>query len=184
MNRRTLLAAPLAGLIQRALAAQLPRPAPPLKFISHLGQQIDLASYKGKVVLLEWLMTTCPHCQESSLLLSKLQTEYAAKGVQVLGVAIDAGAGQKLPDYVRRFATTFPVGVLPHTVATDFLQASIMAPLMMPQMVIIDRQGVIREQYAGDDKWHLQAEKNLRTSIAKYAAQSAVAPAKRTTKKK
>jgi len=184
MNRRQLLLTALAGFGACAHGAQLPRAAPPLKFISHNGQQIDLASYKGKVVLLEWLMTTCPHCQESSRILSKIQTEFAAKGVQVLGVAIDAGAGQKLPDYVRKYATTFPVGVLPHTVATDFLQASVMAPLMMPQVVIVDRQGQIREQYAGDDKWHQQAEKNLRSAIAKYAAHGAGAPAKRAAKRK
>jgi peroxiredoxin len=184
MNRRDLLLASFAGLASRAFGAQLPRLAPPLKFISHLGQQIDLANYKGKVVLLEWLMTTCPHCQVSSQILSKLQTEYAARGVQALGVAIDAGAGQKLPDYVRKYATTFPVGVLPHQVATGWLQASVMAPLMMPQLVIIDRQGQIREQYAGDDKWHEQAEKNLRAAIAKYAAQGAGAAAKRPAKKK
>jgi peroxiredoxin len=174
----------MAGFGARAFGAQIPRPAPPLKFISHLGQQIDLASYKGKVVLLEWLMTTCPHCQVSSQILSKMQTEYAAKGVQALGVAIDAGAGPKLPDYVRKYATTFPVGVLPHQVATSWLQASVMAPLMMPQIVIIDRQGQIREQHGGDDKWHDQAEKNLRAAIAKYTAESAGTAAKRPAKKK
>lgn len=184
MNRRNLLLTALAGLGARAYGAQIPRPAPGLKFISHNGQQIDLAAYKGKVVLLEWLMTTCPHCQVSSQILSKLQTEFAAKGVQALGVAIDAGAGQKLLDYVRKYATTFPVGVMPHQVATNFLQASVMAPLMMPQVVIIDRQGMIREQYAGDDKWHEQTEKNLRASIAKYAAQGSGTPGKPPARKK
>ena len=157
----------------RAFGAQIPRPAMPLKFISHVGQQIDLALYKGKVVLLEWLLTTCPHCQDSSRILSKLQTEYAAKGLQVLGVAIDEGAGLRLPEYVLKYATTFPVGVLPHTVATGFLQASVMEPLMMPQLVVIDRQGIIREQHGGNDPWHQNADKNLRASLPKYFAETA-----------
>jgi len=184
VNRRNLLFAGLAGLSTRAFGAQIPRPAPALKFISHSGQQIDLANYKGKVVLLEWLLTTCPHCQESSRILSKLQTEYAARGVQALGIAIDESAGFKLPDYVRNYARTFPVGALPHRLATGFLQASVMEPLMMPQMVIIDRLGMIREQYGGSDPWHQNAEKNLRAAITKYLAQAGAAPKKQPSKKK
>lgn len=184
MNRRNLIFAGLAGASLRLFGAEIPRPAPPLKFVSHTGQQIDLAAYKGKVVLLEWLLTTCPHCQESSTLLSKLQREYGAKGVQALGVAIDDNAGPKLPDYVSRFATGFPVGALPHRMATSFLQASIMQPLMMPQIVIIDRMGMIREQYSGNDPWHTSAEKNLRASIAKYLSQPAGAAKKGPSKKK
>ena len=184
MNRRNLIFAGLAGLSTRAFGAVLPRPAPPLKFISHRGEQIDLANYKGKVVLLEWLLTTCPHCQTSSTLLSKLQKEFGAKGVQALGIAIDDYAGPKLPDYVNRYAKGFPVGALPHRVATGFLQASIMQPLMMPQMVIIDKQGMIREQYAGDNAWHFKAEANLRASIAKYLAQPGGAAKKGPARKK
>ena len=129
-------------------------------------------------------MTTCPQCQDSSRILSKIQTEYAAKGVQVLGVAIDDGAGLKLPDYVRQYATTFPVGVLPHQVATGFLQASVMEPLMMPQVVIIDRQGMIREQYSGNDPWHRNADKNLRAAIAKYAGEARGGARPRASRKK
>lgn len=184
MNRRNLLFAGLAGLSTRAFGAEIPRPAPPLKFISHRGEQIDLANYKGKVVLLEWLLTTCPHCQTSSTLLSKLQKEFGAKGVQALGIAIDDNAGPKLPDYVSKYATGFPVGALPHRLATSFLQASIMQPLMMPQLVIIDRMGMIREQYGGNDPWHTNMEKNLRASVAKYLAQPAGAAKKGPAKKK
>lgn len=184
MNRRNLLFAGIAGLSTRAFGAEVPRPAPPLKFISHTGQQIELAAYKGKVVLLEWLLTTCPHCQESSTLLSKLQREFGAKGVQALGIAIDDNAGPKLPEYVGKYAMGFPVGALPHRIATSFLQASIMQPLMMPQLVVIDRQGMIREQHAGNDPWHNNAEKNLRASLAKYLAQPAGAARKAPAKKK
>lgn len=184
MNRRNLLFAGLASLSTRAFGAQIPRPAPALKFISHTGQQIDLASYKGKVVLLEWLLTTCPHCQTTSRILSKLQAEYAARGVQVLGVAIDENAGAKLADYVRGYVSGFPVGALPHRVATGFLQASVMEPMMMPQMVIIDRMGMIREQYGGNDPWHQNAEKNLRAALAKYLAAGGAAAKKQPVKKK
>ncbi len=183
MNRRNLLFAGLAGLSARAFGAQIPRAAPPLKFVSHSGQQIDLAQYKGKVVLLEWLLTTCPGCQESSKILSKLQTEYGSRGVQALGVAIDENAGLKLADYVRSYATSFPVGALPHRMATSFLQASVMEPLMMPQIVVIDRQGMIQEQHGGKDAWHQNAEKNLRASLAKYLARPGAAPKKQPGKK-
>lgn len=176
MNRRELLLTTLAGLPAVARAAKLPRPAPALSFISHTGQKIDLAAYKGKVVVLEWLLTTCPHCQESSTLMSKLQSEYGGKGFQALGVAIDEGAGLRLPDYIKNYAKNFPVGVLHHNVASDFLQIPIMSRMLMPQIVLIDRSGVIQEQYAGDASWHKDAEKNIRAFVAKH---SAAAPARR-----
>ena len=184
MNRRQLLLTGLAAAAGNALGATSPRPAPPLKFISHTGQQIELAQYKGKVVVLEWLLTTCPHCHDTSKILSKLQTEFAAKGFQALGIAIDENAGPKLPEYTSKYATTFPVGMLPHTVATSFLQASVMAPLMMPQVVIIDRQGMIKEQYGGNDPWHLNAEKNLRATLSKLLAEPAPTAKKQPASKK
>ena len=103
-------------------------------------------------------------------------------GVQTCALPIYAGP--KLPEYTSKYATGFPVGALPHRIATSFLQASVMQPLMMPQIAIIDRMGMIREQYGGNDPWHNSQEKNLRASIAKYLAEPAGGARKAPAKKK
>ena len=37
-----------------------PKPAPPLALRNYLGQPVNIDSYRGKVVLVTFLYTTCP----------------------------------------------------------------------------------------------------------------------------
>lgn len=166
-----------AGCFASLRAADVPRPAPPLQFVSHTGEMIRLSDLKGKVVILEFLLTHCPGCKNSAGILAKIQSEYGARGVQVLGLAIDDGAGPKIPQFIRETGANFPIGVYSNDKAHEYLQVSVMSRMMMPQVVMIDRQGVIREQHSGDDPWMSPAieDMNIRKALAKLLA---AAPAK------
>jgi peroxiredoxin len=148
-------------------AAQIPRQAPDLPIKLPNGQVLKLSQYRGKVVALEFLLTTCSHCQRASQVLNKLQKELGNKGFQALGVAINPMANMLVPDYVKEFQLEFPVGSDTHETANDFLQHSVMFRMLMPQLVLIDRDGVIRAQYAGDDPFFKagEDEKNLRAKL-------------------
>ena len=61
-------------------AAKIPRPAPDLSFFLPSGQEVKLGNFKGKVVALEFLLTTCPHCKRTSQTMQKLYQEFAPKG--------------------------------------------------------------------------------------------------------
>ena len=67
----------LAGL---AMGADVPRPSPDFAVNLTDGRQIHVNEYKGKVVVLAFILTTCPHCQFTSQVLTKLQQEYAPRG--------------------------------------------------------------------------------------------------------
>ena len=181
----------LAAFLSSAVAlvgAQIPRQAP--EYVINLpgGGQELLSKHKGKVVVLEFLMTTCPHCQTSATALSKLQREYGPK-IQVLGVAIN-----EKPDiagFTRQYATGFPVGSNTRDTALGFLQHSVMAAnFYVPQMVFIDKKGVIRAQYTGTDAFlGAGQEANIRGVLDRLLAESGsgvkAAPAKvRSTAKK
>ena len=168
--------------------AQVPRQSPEFVVALPNGQQELLSKYKGKVVVLEFLITTCPHCQNSSKILSKLKTELGPKGFQPLGVAINPEGD--LTDFVRRFGVNFPVGKSSREAAYGYLQHSIMAPnFYVPQMVFIDRNGVIRAQYGGSDAFLANNEEaNIRGMIEKLLAESGgskstAKPARRAAKK-
>jgi thiol-disulfide isomerase/thioredoxin len=168
VKRRELiaLAAGMAAGAGRVFGATIPRPAGPLEFVSNLGAKVRLSDLKGKVVVVEWMLTTCPHCQKSSVVLSRLQTEYGARGLQVIGVAINEGAGQEMAKYAALYATTFPIGLGKHMQASDWLQVPPMVRMLMPQLAIVDRKGMIVEQHAGDDeKFFANEEANLRATI-------------------
>ena len=177
---RFLLAAVLCGASLIAAAAEIPRPAPDLSFTDQNGRTVRLSDHKGKVVVLEFLLTTCPHCQNSVRILSKLNTELGKRGFVPLGVAIDPQGD--VAAFVRTYGVNFPLGKVPQDTAHSFLQRSVMAgPMYMPQMVIIDRKGVIRAQYGGSDPFFgSNEEANVRSVVEKHLAEGAAAtPAKK-----
>jgi peroxiredoxin len=76
-------------------AAQFPRNATPVPVGAAApdfslpaadGQNYSLSQFKGKVVLLEFLATWCPHCQEDSKIFNQVSDAYKDKNVQFLGV--------------------------------------------------------------------------------------------------
>lgn len=80
--------------------------------------------------------------------------------------AIDDMATMYLPDFLTRFKPPFPVGYNPLGAVQEYLQHSAMFRMMMPQLVFIDRQGTIRAQYAGDDKFFAEdQDKHIREQI-------------------
>ncbi len=169
-------------------AADVPRPARDLKFKLASGEEVPLSKYKGKIVVLEFLLTTCSHCQEFSRAMEKVSKEFEGKGVQMVGVAINEGANKLVGEYSRQFGLRFPVGYIQNQQAPiEFLQHPVMSRMMMPQVVFIDRAGVIQAQYAGSDtKFFTGEEQNLREMVQKMlgkapAAKPAVkkAPAKK-----
>lgn len=143
-------------------AANIPRPAPDLTIKLTGGKTAQLSEYKGKVVALEFLLTTCSHCQSSSRKLNRLQQEYGSKDFQAVGVAVNPMSHMLVPDYVKDFQLTFPVGYDVPETAHSFLEHPTTLRLLMPQLVLIDRAGKIRFQHTGDLE-----ESQMRSEIEK-----------------
>ena len=154
----------LAGV---AMGADVPRPSPDFAVNLTDGRQIHVNEYKGKVVVLAFILTTCPHCQFTSQVLTKLQQEYGPRGFQVIASAIEDMAKMNVPDFILKFQPAYPVGYDQREMVEDYLQHPVMFRLLMPQVVVMDRKGTIRAQYAGDDKFFEKAEqeKNFRALL-------------------
>jgi peroxiredoxin len=163
--------------------ADIPRPVPATTFPMLGGGVIDFSKYRGKVLAVEFLSTTCPHCQKCSAILQKMYQEYGPKGFQPIGIATNEMAHMLIPDYVKKLNLTFPVGFAQHTVAVEFLQHPPMLTFYVPHLVFIDRKGVIRAQYPGSDKFYENEEANIRKEIEALLKESAAAPAKPAAKK-
>jgi len=159
--------ATFALLAGTSRAADLPRKAPELSISSTDGKRILLSQYRGKVVAMCFILTTCPHCQKTIGYLIKDQTEFGPRGFQVLASAIQEGAAVAVPGFVKSFNTNFPVGFNEPAVAIDFMQHPPMLIPHMPLLAFVDRQGNIRAQYEGDNNQFFsdQQEQNLRNQI-------------------
>jgi thiol-disulfide isomerase/thioredoxin len=153
-----------AALALPCHAASLPRPAPEFVIRTQAGQAL-LSQFRGKIVLLAFIHTTCPHCQNSVGILSRIQNEYAPKGFQALASAFDELAPQALPEFVNRFRPTFPVGYSARSTIHDYLQIPSNVPFSVPIYLFIDKKGVIQAQHMGGGKFFLDEERNTRITI-------------------
>jgi peroxiredoxin len=184
MIRRLRLLAVSLALVASTLAAEVPRRSPEFSIALPNGKQILLSQYRGKAVAMLFILTYCPHCQVTVQALSKLQNEFGPRGFQVLGSAIEDMAAMALPDFVKRFQPTFPVGYNSRDQVLEYLQHPPMFKLLMPQLVFIDREGTIRAQYGGDDPFFgADQDKNLRSKIEELLKQGG-APPRTTTRRK
>jgi peroxiredoxin len=156
-------------------AADAPRPSPEFVISYPGGKQALLSSYRGKVVVLTFIFTTCPHCQREAQMLSKLNSELGPKGFQPLAVAVNPMAIMLVPDFVREYHVNFPVGAGEREALMAYMRIKPDDRWVVPQVAVIDRRGVIRAQtpYNGDEK--LQDEANLRTLIESLLKEPATA---------
>ncbi len=160
------IAAVVSSLAMMAAAAPLPRPSPP-DFVVHLAPsgEVSPAQYKGKVVVLAFILTTCPHCQHSTQMLSGLQREYGPRGLQVMAGAFNEMSHMLVPDFIKQFQPAFPVGYNNRQEVHGFLDHNEQMQMFVPVLVFIDRKGMIRYQHTGDDPFFQDQEKNVRATI-------------------
>jgi thiol-disulfide isomerase/thioredoxin len=159
------------------------RKAPELSFsVPGKGQQ-TLDQYRGKVVALEFIYTTCPHCQAASHLMTKLQSEYGNRGFQVIDVAVNQNADLLVENFAKDFGVNFPVGWTTPAQMTQFMGFND-GRFVVPQLVLVDRQGTIHYQtpaLSNDDTWSkLMDEKAVRQHIEELLGMPAHASAEKT----
>lgn len=130
---------------------------------------IWLSEYLGKTCVVAVIQTTCPHCQYTTGILNKIQSEYGGRGVQVLATAIEPMSSLHIPDFQKNFKPQFPVGYNEQSYVMKFLGYPETEPMFVPQIVFVDRNGIVRVQFGGDDPaFNKDAqEKNIRDAVEK-----------------
>ena len=150
------------------------RKAPELNFTIPGEGQKTLSQYQGKVVALEFIFTTCPHCQAASKVMGKLQQDYGSRGLQVIDVAVNQNADLLVENFIKDFQVAFPVGWTTSAQMTAFMG---FPPdrYVVPQLVLIDRKGYIHYQTPAteDKKWdELMKEETMRQHIEQLLSSS------------
>lgn len=100
------LLAVLAGVIVGSLretVVLVGDTAPDFEITTDAGKRITRANFGGRLLVLNFWATWCPPCVEELPLLSRFYRENAAKGWQVLALAVDQ------QDAVQRFLAQAPV---------------------------------------------------------------------------
>lgn len=167
MKKIVALTITLTCLAGSQLVGQEPRKAPELAFtVPGEGTKL-LSQYRGKVVALEFIWTTCTHCQAATKLMEKFQSEFGARGFQAIDVAVNDNADLLVENFTKDFGVNFPVGWVLKDQMIAFMGWT-NAYFVVPQQVMIDRKGMIRYQtpQREDDNWDkLMKEDAIRQHI-------------------
>lgn len=104
---------------------------------------VNLASYKGKVVYVDFWASWCGPCKQSFPWLNEMQAKYGAKGFHIVGISVDtkmADAKTFLAEVPAKFTVAFDEkGVTPK-------QYGIKG---MPSSVLLDGNGKVIMQHTG-----------------------------------
>ena len=155
----------------------VPRQSPEFSITEPSGKQTLLSSLRGKVVLIEFLMTNCPHCQRTSRTITRLRQELGPRGFQPVGIAFEPGVTARMvTGFAQQFGVTWLMGYSSPEAVDSYLGRSLMERLMVPQIVVIDREGVVRAQSGPRGDPNLENETylhNLIESLLKEGAPAA-----------
>jgi thiol-disulfide isomerase/thioredoxin len=86
----------------KADSAKNEEPAPDLTLKDLNGQDVSLAQYKGKVVLVNFWATWCEPCRVEIPWLIEMQKKYADKGFVILGIALDEEGKSVVAPFVAK----------------------------------------------------------------------------------
>jgi thiol-disulfide isomerase/thioredoxin len=146
-----LLAALTISLVPASSLAQLPvirfvrdpDPAPEFKVKDLEGHDLDLASARGKVVLLNFWATWCGPCRAEIPSLIALQEHYKDQ-IQIIGLVVDQDDEQELRSFVQGEGLNYPIALAPGKTRIDY--GGIAA---LPTLFVINSEGKVVQKHVG-----------------------------------
>jgi cytochrome c biogenesis protein CcmG, thiol:disulfide interchange protein DsbE len=140
----TIAAALLGASAVQAKTAKVDQPAPDFRVTTLTRDKLDLASLRGKVVVINRWATWCVPCREEFMLFEKYMPFRAKYGFTVIAIETGGAAGSK---QMRNLASIvhFPVALddQAHADAYPIIDNGV------PTNYVIDRAGVVRYAKAG-----------------------------------
>ena len=179
----------LTALAALALPALAEKPAPELRkapefeIVEASGKKSLLSQYRGKVCVVEFIFTGCQHCQQTSMMYQRLYNDLKGNGFQMLAVAFNEPLNaQMVTQFQQAFGITFPIGLGQRESVMNFLGMPMMAAdWVVPQIVVIDKKGMIRAQSERKGTTQLQEDAYMRNFIGSLLKEgtAAATPAKK-----
>lgn len=127
----------------------LGRPAPPFSLKDMAGRPVSLATYRGKVVLLNFWYSACFPCRQETPDLIALYKAHKDRGLVILGINTDTilmpdDPGTMLKKFVETYEIPYPVLIADRRMYDDYGRIPI-----APVTHLIDRDGKIARIFWG-----------------------------------
>ena len=151
-------------LLVSVQGASVPRPLADVSVNTPDGKKLRLSQYRGKVMVVALISTTCAHCINSMQLLSQFQKEYGAKGFQVVAVGADDLAAKSVGSFTR-LQLGYPLSYLDQVTTMQLCDFKREDHPFVPMYLFVDKKGTVRFQYSGNEDFFKNEEKNTRILI-------------------
>lgn len=101
------------------------------------NKNINLSSYRGRPVLLDFFFTSCPACIGNVVPLNNLHYKYAARGLQVTGLSSDIDKPEDIASFIEKYDVGYTVCQPPYEIRDKYhISCS-------PTTYLIDKEGRI-----------------------------------------
>ena len=143
-----ILLIPLAALpaCNRGARPQQPGEVAPDFTVSDGRNSVDLASYRGHVVLLNFWFSTCPPCLEE--LPSLIQLHHDMPKLDIIAVSVDQDAAT-----YKRFISQHHVDLITVRNPSESVP-TLFHTTQFPETYLIDRNGIIRNKFVSNQDWN------------------------------
>ena len=118
------------------------RPAPDFRLSDLNGNQVSLAQFRGKVVILDFWATWCGPCRLSMPVMERIQHQYTDK-LALLAINLEEEK-EDVRGYVQSHGITSIV-----LLDQDGKTGQVYGTESIPMQVLIDRDGVVRDIQVG-----------------------------------
>jgi peroxiredoxin len=111
-------------------------------------KQYDTQDYRGKILIVEIMQTTCPHCAAFSAILEEAVAKYGGR-VAVLSLTLPPDNQDTVKRYIAAHKITVPILFDMGQAAASYLKAGPQSgAISVPHVFLIDAQGMIRNDFA------------------------------------
>jgi len=138
ITRIAIRAAALLAVTLPVFALSTSSPAPQFSLAARGGKTINLAQYKGQVVMINFWATWCGPCRQEMPILESIYKKYNKMGFTLLGVNVEPDS-KPAEDWLKATPVSFPI-----LFDTKSEVSKMYGVNGMPTTVIVDRKGTVR----------------------------------------
>jgi peroxiredoxin len=144
---KTLTALLVAALLLPAAGQYSNRRAPGFSLADSKFRQHDPQDYRGKVLLVDIMLTTCPTCNKLADTLVEVHKKYGDK-VGIISVVTLPDTFAEVDSFTGRHGIAWPIVFDSGQMIASYLQVTPSNPQVhFPHLFVIDGQGTIRDDF-------------------------------------
>ena len=111
--------------------------------VTHANDNLDLSSYEGKVVIVDFWASWCEPCRQSFPWMNAMHDKYASKGLVIIAVNVDRDAANATA-FLEKYPAKFEILYDPKARLAKEYNIEI-----MPSSIIFGRNGSILDRHSG-----------------------------------